>query len=122
MEAVHEFNSEHERHIKAAMEQLVASGADEGFLIFETDGGKFVQFAYNPGEGLTLDLPCAELDDEERKRLARIEGMEAATKTGISYILPIGVDTLMGARIADRIFRDVFLSPERYRVQATLDV
>ena len=54
MEAVKEFKTEHQKHLKSAMDELITAGgagAEEGFVIFETDGGKFLQLTYNMGEG-----------------------------------------------------------------------
>lgn len=122
MEAVKEFKTDHEKHLKTAMDELVASGAEEGFVIFETDDGKFLQFTYDKGEGLTFDLPRVNMSPEERQRLKELEGMEAITETELSYLLQIGVDTRMGGELANRIFRDVFQREDGYRVVATLDV
>ena len=44
------------------------------------------------------------------------------TETEISFLLKVGVDTKMGARLANCIFRQVFGCAEDYRVQATIDV
>ena len=33
MEAVKEFSTDHEKHLKSAMDHLVTSGADEGFVV-----------------------------------------------------------------------------------------
>lgn len=122
MEAVKEFKSDHQKHMKTAMDGLVASGAEEGFVIFETDDGKFLQFAYNKGEGLTFDLPRVNMSPQEQQRLKEQEGLDAITETELSYLLQIGVDTKMGARLADRIFQDVFQCGKDYRVVATLDI
>ena len=122
MEAVKEFKSDHQKHMKTAMDGLVSSGAEEGFVIFETDDGKFLQFAYNKGEGLTFDLPRVNMSPQEQQRLKEQEGLDAITETELSYLLQIGVDTKMGARLADRIFQDVFQCGKDYRVVATLDI
>ena len=122
MEAVKEFKTDHEKHLKTAMDDLIASGAEEGFVIFETDEGKFLQFAYGKGEGLTFDLPRVNMSPQERQRLKELEGMEAITETELSYLLQIGVDTRMAAELANRIFRDVFQCGDHYRVVATLDI
>lgn len=122
MEAVKEFKTDHEKHLKAAMDSLIASGAEEGFVIFETDDGKFLQLTYDKGEGLTFDLPRVNMSPQEQKRLKELEGMEAITETELSYLLQVGTDTRMGADLAHRIFRDVFQCGGAYRVVATLDV
>jgi len=122
MEAVKEFKSDHEKHLKTSMDSLISSGAEEGFVIFETDDGKFLQFTYDKGEGLTIDLPRVNMSPQEQKRLKELEGMEAITETELSYLLQVGVDTRMGAALAHRIFRDVFGCGSGYRVVATLDV
>ncbi len=122
MESVKEFSAEHEKNIKAAVDQLIASGTEEGLLILENDEGRFVQFTYSPGEGLTLELPRTALSDEQRRRLESIEGMEACQETELSLLLPIGVDSRMGARLAHAVFREVFGCPPAYRLQATLDI
>jgi len=122
MESVKEFRTDHLKHLKAAMDELVAAGVDDGFVIFETDEGKFCQFSYSRGQGLTFDLPRISLTQEERERATGIEAMEARTETDLSYLIQIGVDTRMGALLTDNIFRKVFLCPEGYRVQATLDI
>jgi len=107
MEAVREFRKDHQKHLKTAMDALVGSSAEEGFVIFETDGGKFLQFTYDKGEGLTFE---------------ELEGMEALTETELSYLLQVGTDTRMGAELANRIFREVFQCRDDYRVVATLDI
>ena len=122
MEAVKEFKTDHEKHLKAAMDSLIASGAEEGFVIFETDDGKFLQFTYDKGDGLTFDLPRVNMSPQEQKRLKELEGMEAITETELSYLLQVGTDTRMGADLAHRIFRSVFQCGDTYRVVATLDV
>lgn len=122
MEAVKEFSTDHIRQLKAAMDELIASGADDGFVIFETDEGKFLQFTYSRGEGLTFDLPRMGLTEEELQRVCKIEGLEAKTETEISILLQVGVDTKMGARLANCVFRQVFGCSEDYHVQATIDV
>jgi len=122
MEAVKEFKTDHEKHLKTAMDDLIASGAEEGFVIFETDDGKFLQFTYDKGEGLTFDLPRVNMSPQERQRLKELEGMEAITETELSYLLQIGVDTRMGAELSNRIFLDVFQCGANYRVVATLDI
>ncbi len=121
MESVKEFRTDHLKHLKATMDELVGAGVDDGFVIFETDEGKFCQFSYSRGRGLTFDLPRIGLTEEERKHVTSIEAMEARTETNLSYLTQIGVDTRMGALLADNIFRKVFLCPEDYRIQATLD-
>lgn len=122
MEAVKEFKTEHEKHLKSAMDELIGSGAEEGFVIFETAGGKFLQFTFDGGEGLTFDLPRVSMSPEEQQRLKGLEGMEAVSETELSYLLQVGVDTRMGAELANRIFRDVFQCGDDYRVVATLDI
>ncbi len=122
MESVKEFRTDHLKHLKAAMDELVAAGVDDGFVIFETAEGKFCQFTYSRGLGLTFDLPRMGLSEEERKRATNIEAMEARTETSISYLLQIGVDTRMGAVLTDAVFRKVFLCSEGYQIQATLDI
>ena len=122
MEAVREFSTDHIAQLKAAMDELIASGVDDGFVIFETDEGKFLQFTYSRGEGLTFDLPRMGLTEEELQRVCKIEGLEAVTETELSLLLQVGVDTGMGARLANCIFRQVFRCPEDYHVQATIDV
>jgi hypothetical protein len=122
MEAVKEFKTDHKTHMKAAMDGLIASGTEEGFVIFETDDGKFLQFTYNKGEGLTFDLPRVNMSPQERQRLKQLEGLDAITETELSYLLQIGVDTKMGAQLADRIFRDVFQCGSDYLFVATLDI
>lgn len=104
------------------MDDLVASGVDEGFVIFETDEGKFLQFTYDTGSGFTFDLPRMGLTEGEMERFTELEGMEAVIETDMSYLLQVGVDTRMGARIADSIFREVFGCSDNYRVQATIDI
>jgi len=122
METVREFNTDHQKHLKTAMDELVASGMDDGFVIFETDDGKFLQFSYSKSDGLTFDLPRMGLTDEELQQVCKIEGLEAMTETEISFLLKVGVDTKMGARLANCIFRQVFGCSEGYRVQATIDI
>jgi hypothetical protein len=122
MEAVKEFSTDHIKHLKAAMDELIASGVDDGFVIFETDEGKFLQFTYSPGKGLTFDLPRMGLSEEELQRVCKVEGLEAKTETEISILLQVGVDTKMGARLANCVFRQVFGCPEDYHVQAIIDV
>ncbi|MGH9463493.1 MAG: hypothetical protein ACRD1X_19995 [Vicinamibacteria bacterium] len=117
-----EFKTDHKKHMKTAMDDLIASGTEGGFVIFETDDGKFLQFTYNKGEGLTFDLPRVNMSPQEQQRLKGLEGLEAITETELSYLLQIGVDTKMGAQLADRIFRDVFQCGSGYRVVATLDI
>jgi len=119
---VKEFKTDHKKHMKTAMDDLVASGTEEGFVIFETDAGKFLQFTYNKGEGLTFDLPRVNMSPQEQQRLKGLEGLDAITETELSYLLQIGIDTRMGAQLADRIFRDVFHCGSDYRVVATLDI
>lgn len=122
MEAVKEFSTDHIKHLKTAMDELIASSVDEGFVIFETDEGKFLQFTYSRGEGLILELPRVGLTEEELQRVCKIEGLEAMTETELSILLQVGVDTKMGARLANCIFRQVFICPEDYHIQATIDV
>lgn len=122
MEAVKEFTTDHQKHLKATMDELVASGVDEGFVIFETDEGKFLQFTYGRGEGLTFDLSRMGLTDEELERVSKLEGTEAMKETEMSFLLQVGVDTRMGARLAHSVFKDVFGYTENYRVLATIDI
>ncbi len=105
MNAVRDFNTEHVKCIKAAMDELVNAGVDDGFIIFESDEGKFLQFTYSKGEGLTFDLPRMGLSEEELSRVCKVEGLEAMNETELSFLLQIGVDTRMGARLANCIFR-----------------
>ncbi len=125
MEAVKEFKTEHEKHLKSAMDALITAGgagAEEGFVIFETDGGKFLQLTYNRGEGLTFDLPRVSMSSDEQQKLIGLEGMEAVTETETSYLLQVGTDTHLGAELANRIFREVFQCRNGYPVVATLDI
>ena len=122
MNALREFNAEHIKHLKAAMDELVNAGVDDGFVIFETDDGKFLQFTYSKGEGLTFDLPRMGLSEDELSRVCKVEGLEAVTETEMSFLLQIGVDTRMGARLANCIFRSVFGCSEDYTVQTTIDL
>ncbi len=125
MEAVKEFKTEHEKHLKSAMDELItasAAGAEDGFVIFETDGGKFLQLTYNMGEGLTFDLPRVSMSSDEQRKLIGLEGMEAVTETETSYLLQVGTDTHLGAELANRIFREVFQCRNGYPVVATLDI
>ncbi len=122
METVREFSTDHQKHLKTAMDELVASGVEDGFVIFETDEGKFLQFTFNKGDGLTFDLPRMGLTEEELQQVCKLEGLEAMTETEISYLLKVGVDTKMGARLANCIFRQVFGCSEDYRIQATTDI
>ncbi len=122
MEAVKEFTTDHQTHLKAAMDELVVSGVDDGFVIFETDEGKFLQFTYGRGEGLTFDLSRMGLTEGEVERVTQLEGMETMTQTEMSYLVQVGVDTRMGARLADSVFREVFHCPQNYRIQATIDI
>ena len=122
MEAVKEFTTDHQKHLKAAMDKLVGSGVDDGFVIFETDEGKFLQFTYSRGDGLTFDLSRMGLTEGEVERVTHLEGLEAMTETEMSYLMQVGVDTRMGARIADSVFRKVFRCSKNYRIQATIDI
>ena len=122
MEAVKEFKTEHEKHLKSAMDELTRAGAEEGFVIFETDGGKFLQLTYNKGEGLMFDLPRVSLSAEEQQKLTALEGMEAVSETETSYLLKVGTDTNLGAELANRIFLEVFQCRNGYPVVATLDI
>jgi hypothetical protein len=122
METVREFSTDHQKHLKMAMDELVSAGLDDGFVIFETDDGKFLQFSYNKGDGLTFDLPRMGLTEEELQKMCKIEGLEAMTETEISFLLKVGVDTKMGARLANCIFRQVFGCSEDYHIQATIDL
>jgi hypothetical protein len=122
MNAIKEFNSDHINQLKAAMDELVNSGVDDGFIIFETDEGRFVQFTYSTGEGLTFDLPRMGLSEGEVSRVCKVEGLEAMNETEMSFLLKIGVDTRMGARLANCIFRSVFRCPEDYNVHVTIDL
>jgi hypothetical protein len=121
MEAVKKFSTDHIQHFKTAMDELIASGVDDGFVIFETAEGKFIQFTYSRGEGLTLELPRMDLTDEELQKVCKIDGLEAMNDTEMSLLLQVGVDSKMGARLANCIFRQVFACSESYRVQATID-
>lgn len=122
MNAVKEFHTEHVKYIKAAMDELVNAGVDDGFIIFESDEGKFLQFTYSKGEGLTFDLPRIGLSEEELSRVCKVDGLEAMNETELSFLLQIGVDTRMGARLTNCIFRSVFGCPEDYKVQVTIDL
>ena len=125
MEAVKEFKAEHHKHLKSVMDELTSAGAagsEEGFVIFETDGGKFLQLTYNMGEGLTFDLPRVSLSAEEQQKLIGLEGMEAVSETETSYLLKVGTDTNLGAELANRIFLEVFQCRNGYPVVATLDI
>ncbi len=122
MDAVKEFTTDHQTHLKAAMNELVSSGVDDGFVIFETDEGKFLQFTYSKGEGLTFDLSRIGLTEGEVERFTQLEGMGAMVETEMSYLLQVGVDTRMGARLADSVFREVFRCPQNYRIQVTIDI
>src|SRR3990170_4699904 len=102
MEAVREFRKDHQKHLKTAMDALVGSSAEEGFVIFE--------------------LPRVGMSAQEQQRLKELEGMEALTETELSYLLQVGTDTRMGAELANRIFREVFQCRDDYRVVATLDI
>ena len=104
------------------MDELIAAGAEGGFVIFETEGGKFLQLAYNMGEGLTFELPRVSMSAAEQQKLTGLEGMEAVTETETSYLLQLGTDTHLGADLANRIFREVFECENNYPVVATLDI
>ena len=70
---------------------------------------------------LTTDSRIAALEDELSK-VCKVDGLEAMTETEMSFLLRIGVDTRMGARLANCIFRSVFGCPEDYKVQTTIDL
>jgi hypothetical protein len=86
METVNEFSTDHIRHFKAAMDELVASGGDDGFVIFETDEGRFIQFTYSRGVGLTLELPRPDLTEDELQRVCKVDGLEAMNDTEMSLL------------------------------------
>jgi hypothetical protein len=118
---VRDFSTEHEKNLRLAMEELVGSGVEGGFLIFETEGNKTLEFSYSKKDGLTLELPRPGLTPEEKQRLSKVEGLESMTEDEVSFHLQVGLDTRVGARMAHRVFREVFRCPERYPVHVTLD-
>jgi hypothetical protein len=120
--AEREFNTDHEKHLRQAMDELISSGVEGGFVVFETDGDKSIEFSYSHQDGLTLDLPLLGLTDEEKARVGMIEGLEGVTDTDVSKQLQVGLDTRIGARIAHRVFREVFRCKEKYPVRVTLDI
>jgi len=119
--ALKEFKADHEKNLRLAMEELVGSGVEGGFVIFETEADKSLEFTYSHKDGLTLEMPRLGLSAEERTRLQSLEGLEALTEDEVSYHIQVGVDTRVGARLANRIFREVFGASASYRVRVTLD-
>lgn len=118
---VRDFSTDHEKNLRLAMEALVGSGVEGGFVIFETEGDKSLEFSYSKKDGLTLELPRLGLTPEESERLSSLEGLESMTEDEVSYHMQVGLDTRVGARMAHRVFREVFRCPERYPVHVTLD-
>lgn len=119
--AMKEFKVDHEKNLRLAMEQLVGSGVEGGFVIFETEGDKSLEFSYSHRDGLTLEMPRLGMSSEERQRLSSLEGLEAMTEDEVSHHIQVGLDTRVGARLANRIFREVFRCPADYKVRVTID-
>ncbi len=118
---VRDFSSDHEKNLRLAMEELVGSGVEGGFVIFETEGDKSLEFSYSKKDGLTLELPRLGLSPQESERLSSLEGLESIAEDEVSYHLQVGLDTRVGARLAHHVFREVYRCPERYRIHVTLD-
>ncbi|MCW5777742.1 MAG: hypothetical protein KIS87_15000 [Phycisphaeraceae bacterium] len=102
--------------------QEVLSRNDAAFAIIEhSQSGKFVQFAGSKREPLLLDLPAEALTPEEWERAERLFSSLGGTRTESGFQLETGRDAGGAARIALRVFREVYLLPEDVELSANVD-
>jgi hypothetical protein len=97
---------------------ILYEGGENNFVIFtDIESKRFVQFAGSRGDRLLIvDIPKVALNKEERKTLQRIfvlfEEMENSFQGEVT--------PEQGSLVAEKLFRDVFLSSDSYSVAAEL--
>lgn len=115
--------------ILRGLQDLLTRGPDDAFVIFEDAATKrFVQFR-RIAEGIELDFPVIDLEDDQRRRaddyfrrlgvpLAEVELRRGSIET---YQLPLGSDAARGARIALELFTVVFQLPPDLKLYQSVD-
>ena len=111
-------NSTYERMLVGL--KAVAGNVGEGWFIImeEPDSERFVQFAFDEGQGLVFDCPTISFDEEELARATRVMekfGIRLESPSGddfTSFCANIGMNLDLGARIASETFREVFMFPD----------
>lgn len=101
--------------------KTICGNVGEGWFVIleEPESEKFVQFAFDQGEGLVFDCPTMAFDEEEMSRATRvmerfgISSGDLGTNGQISsFSADIGMNIELGAQIVAAMFREVFLFPD----------
>lgn len=72
--------------IKTAIDMIVSNRGEDWFIVLEgAKDEKFVQFTYDEGYGLQLDLPVVALKVEELARAEKLLGEYSIVKRKIEY-------------------------------------
>jgi len=104
---------------RSYLKSLIYEGGENNFVIFtDIQTNKFVQFAGSNGERLIiLDIPMQSVSKDEENLLnsifeALIEPMDNSFQ---ALVTPD-----QGARVAEKVFRDVFLLPDTYNIEVEI--
>jgi len=107
--------------IRTYLETILYEGKDGAFVIFtDPESEKFVQFAGDKDDRLlVIDVPEVELTKDERKRLVDIFG---AMLESNDYAFQAQVTIDQAVKVSEKIFREVFLSPDVYNIEVKLNL
>jgi hypothetical protein len=101
-----------EARIIAALQEMLRRNDSPFAIIEHGPSQKFVQFAGSAQEPLTLDLPAQSLTPSERARAQQLFASLGGMTTESGFQLDAGRDAQEAARVALRVFREVFQLPE----------
>ena len=101
--------SNHVAQIDDALQELLRTGNEGGFVIVEIAGTEqFVQFAGSAGEPILLDFPVINLSADEQGRADALFGsIPGVKKTEDGFTVDFGTDTNAAARLGARVLAEV---------------
>lgn len=110
-----------EERIIAALQEVLRRN-DAPFAIVEhVQSGKFVQFAGSARDPLLLDVPVQALAPDEQERAEQLFAALGGTQSESGFQLETGRDAGEAARIALRVFREVFQLPHDAELTVSAD-
>ena len=107
--------------IRTYLNTILYEGGSSNIAIFtDLETKRFVQFIGERGDKLLLlDIPKAELNSEEEQRLHDI--FNALLEPTV-YAYQAQVTVEQGVKVAEKVFRDVFLLPDSYNIECELNL
>ena len=118
-----------EEAVQTALENLLHRSESGAFVMFvDSHTGNIIQFLGSKERELVLDLPTADLSEEERQRAAKLfaaEGIHHAEEDDARYqagaedafSVNLGRDPKWAAALALRIFTEVYGSPSDFTLK-----